>query len=134
MSRLSTLAADLVARGPVYATINYRIHSPAPLPADANWAFWTRPAPPLLDWIARIYPPEFVRKASLDRALARDHASGIESHYDVSNDFYALFLDTKYRFYTCAHFKRHDETLEEAQTNKAAYIHSLLRLNGSEKI
>lgn len=66
--------------------------------------------------------------------LTQDHTSGIETHYDVSNEFYALFLDTKYKFYTCADFHSARDTLEEAQTHKAEYIHSLLKLNGHERL
>jgi len=41
----------------------------------------------------------------------------IEAHYDIDNDFYALFLDEKYRAYTCAVW---DEatSLEDAQSAK----------------
>lgn len=66
--------------------------------------------------------------------LKEDHASGIEAHYDVSNEFYALFLDRQYKFYTCADFHNSQETLEEAQVHKAEYMHGLLKLSGSEKI
>jgi cyclopropane-fatty-acyl-phospholipid synthase len=132
--RLSQFALDLVARGPLYAIANYRIHSPVPLAPAENWQFWTEPKPSVAEWFAKAYPPEPIRKLYLDSMLARDHASGIEAHYDISNDFYALFLDTKYRFYTCAEFQSHQETLEEAQGNKAAYLRSLLNLHGNEKV
>lgn len=41
----------------------------------------------------------------------------IEAHYDINNDFYALFLDGKYRAYTCAVWDS-AVTLEEAQSAK----------------
>ncbi|HAF01786.1 MAG TPA: class I SAM-dependent methyltransferase [Methylophilaceae bacterium] len=41
----------------------------------------------------------------------------IESHYDVDNDFFALFLDDKYRAYTCAVWENADN-LVQAQVNK----------------
>ncbi len=66
--------------------------------------------------------------------LTQDHASGIETHYDVSNEFYALFLDAKYKFYTCAEFLSEQDTLEEAQARKAEYLRSLLKLDGHEKV
>jgi mycolic acid methyltransferase UmaA len=40
-----------------------------------------------------------------------------QSIYDVSDDFFALFLDPTMA-YTCAYFKRDDMTLEEAQNAK----------------
>ena len=41
----------------------------------------------------------------------------IEHHYDVDNDFYALFLDKKYRAYSCGVWKRAVD-LEQAQEDK----------------
>lgn len=41
----------------------------------------------------------------------------ISSHYDVSNDFYATFLDRQHRAYSCGVW-RSAQTLEEAQTAK----------------
>lgn len=40
-----------------------------------------------------------------------------QSIYDVSDEFFALFLDPSMA-YTCAFFERDDMTLEEAQTAK----------------
>jgi cyclopropane-fatty-acyl-phospholipid synthase len=132
--KLSRFGSDLSARGLLYAIANDRIHSPLPLDIEKNWQFWTEPKSPLVEWLARSYPPESLRIAYLDAMLDRDRSLGIEDHYDVSNDFYALFLDTKYRFYTCAEFQNETETLEQAQTNKAEYLLSLLNLNGAEKL
>jgi cyclopropane-fatty-acyl-phospholipid synthase len=66
--------------------------------------------------------------------MKQDHVLGISAHYDVSNEFYKLFLDKKYMFYTCADFVRGDETIEEAQQNKADYILRLIDPKPSEKI
>ena len=41
----------------------------------------------------------------------------IQSHYDLSNEFFALFLDPT-MMYSCAYFEREDMTLEEAQWAK----------------
>ncbi|MGU3433980.1 cyclopropane mycolic acid synthase family methyltransferase [Actinomycetes bacterium M1A6_2h] len=41
----------------------------------------------------------------------------VQSHYDLSDDFYALFLDPTWT-YSCAYFERPDATLEEAQFAK----------------
>jgi cyclopropane-fatty-acyl-phospholipid synthase len=43
--------------------------------------------------------------------------SDIEHHYDVDNDFFALFLDKKYRVYSCGVWKR-AEDLQQAQEDK----------------
>jgi cyclopropane-fatty-acyl-phospholipid synthase len=132
--KLLPLAPDLIAHGLLHSIADRRIHSATPLEPVENWKFWTEPKSPLLEWFAKSYPPERARIAYLDRMMDCSHAIGIEAHYDVSNDFYALFLDKKYRFYTCAEFRSNQETLEEAQTNKAEHLLSLLNLQGSEKI
>ncbi len=41
----------------------------------------------------------------------------IAHHYDISDDFYGVFLDPS-RTYSCAYFERDDMSLEEAQTAK----------------
>jgi cyclopropane-fatty-acyl-phospholipid synthase len=41
----------------------------------------------------------------------------IEAHYDVDNEFFGLFLDEKYRAYTCAVWEKAND-LEQAQTDK----------------
>lgn len=132
--RLTRFASELVKNGPLYALADFRIHSPEPLPLLENWKYWTDPKPAWLAGLMRAYPPRSRRKAFLDAMLREDHASGIEAHYDVSNEFYALFLDNQYKFYTCADFHGSQETLEEAQAHKAEFIRGLLRLSGSEKI
>jgi cyclopropane-fatty-acyl-phospholipid synthase len=134
LKRISQFASELIDRGPLYAIANYRIHSPLPLDPVENWQFWNAPKPGWLESLTRAYPPQSKRKAYLDAMLSQDHASGIEAHYDVSNEFYALFLDTQYKFYTCAEFLSDQDTLEEAQTHKAEYLQSLMKLNGHEKI
>ena len=51
----------------------------------------------------------------------------VAHHYDISDDFYRLFLDTDMQ-YSCAYFPRPDMTLEEAQEAKKAHIAAKLRL------
>ncbi len=45
------------------------------------------------------------------------HFEDVQSHYDLSDDFYRLFLDPT-QTYSCAYFERDDMTLEEAQLAK----------------
>ena len=45
------------------------------------------------------------------------HFEDVQSHYDLSDDFYQLFLDPT-QTYSCAYFERDDMTLEEAQLAK----------------
>ena len=45
------------------------------------------------------------------------HFEDVQRHYDLSDDFYRLFLDPT-QTYSCAYFERDDMTLEEAQIAK----------------
>src|SRR5699024_1195113 len=45
----------------------------------------------------------------------------VTSHYDIGNDFYALWLDETMS-YSCGYFKNPDDTLYQAQVNKTDYI------------
>ncbi len=57
----------------------------------------------------------------------RSDSQAITFHYDVSNAFYALWLD-KERVYSCAYFKTAEDTLDQAQQNKLEHICRKLRL------
>jgi cyclopropane-fatty-acyl-phospholipid synthase len=52
-----------------------------------------------------------------DTQNLRPRFEDVQAHYDLSDDFFALFLDPT-RTYTCAYFERDDMTLEEAQIAK----------------
>jgi cyclopropane-fatty-acyl-phospholipid synthase len=45
------------------------------------------------------------------------HFDDVQAHYDLSDDFFRLFLDPT-QTYSCAYFKRDDVTLEQAQIAK----------------
>ena len=57
----------------------------------------------------------------------------ISYHYDVSNDFYGLWLD-KRRVYSCAYFRGADDTLETAQEQKLEHICRKLDLQPGERL
>jgi len=59
-------------------------------------------------------------------------AEAIRYHYDVSNDFYSLWLDRR-MVYSCAYFKSGDEDLDAAQEQKLDHICSKLRLQPGER-
>ncbi|MGY2893998.1 class I SAM-dependent methyltransferase [Deinococcus sp. UYEF24] len=74
-------------------------------------------------------------KASLEgetHSRERDRAA-IEHHYDVSNDFYKLWLDAR-MVYSCGYFPNGDETLDDAQTAKLEHICRKLRLKAGERL
>jgi cyclopropane-fatty-acyl-phospholipid synthase len=62
---------------------------------------------------------------------ARD-ASAIQYHYDVSNEFYALFLDRE-MVYSCAYYKTGDEDIHTAQAQKLDHICRKLRLEPGDR-
>ncbi|KRL05412.1 SAM-dependent methyltransferase [Liquorilactobacillus oeni] len=45
----------------------------------------------------------------------------VQSHYDLGNDFYRLWLDPTMT-YSCAYFENETDTLEQAQLNKVHHI------------
>jgi cyclopropane-fatty-acyl-phospholipid synthase len=54
-------------------------------------------------------------------------------HYSVSNDFYALWLDSR-MVYTCAYFKEADQDLETAQIQKLDHVCRKLRLRPGQRL
>ena len=57
----------------------------------------------------------------------------ITRHYDISDELYDLFLDSK-RQYSCAYFKNENDSLETAQNNKIDYIIKKLNLKPNQKV
>lgn len=69
----------------------------------------------------------------LNPAARRSAAPEIQFHYDVGNDFYALWLDPR-MMYTCAYFRNTEDSLETAQLAKIEHICKKLRLGPGEKL
>jgi cyclopropane-fatty-acyl-phospholipid synthase len=86
-------------------------------------------------------PPAEMHDAHVARRLFRfgrihteeRDAHAVRFHYDVGNDFYALWLDRQL-VYSCAYFERGDESLEAAQTAKLDYVCRKLRLAPGERL
>ena len=57
----------------------------------------------------------------------------VSHHYDISDDLYDLFLDSK-RQYSCAYFKDKNDSLEVAQNNKIQHIIKKLNIKSGQKI
>lgn len=58
--------------------------------------------------------------------------NAIRRHYDVSNDFFALWLDRQ-RVYSCAYFRSPDDSLDRAQEQKLDHICKKLLLRPDER-
>jgi cyclopropane-fatty-acyl-phospholipid synthase len=82
-----------------------------------------RPPPP---------PAAELRPRGRLHTLRRD-AAAVRHHYDVSNEFFALFLDETMT-YSCALFEEGTETLEEAQEAKLELICRKLQLQPGYRV
>jgi cyclopropane-fatty-acyl-phospholipid synthase len=60
-------------------------------------------------------------------------AEAIRYHYDVSNDFYAQWLDHN-MVYSCAYFENGDETLGSAQLKKIDHILTKIQLQPGQQL
>ena len=69
----------------------------------------------------------------LRRHSKQRDAAAIQYHYDVSNDFYGLWLDRN-MVYSCAYFKTGDEDIHTAQEQKLDHVCRKLRLRPGDKL
>ena len=65
--------------------------------------------------------------------VTKKSKKNVAHHYDISDDLYDLFLDSK-RQYSCAYFKNENDSLEVAQNNKIDYIIKKLNLKPNQKV
>ncbi len=65
-------------------------------------------------------------------SVERDRQA-VTYHYDVSNDFYALWLDQR-MVYSCAYFQAADDDLDTAQERKLDYLCRKLRLKPGQRL
>jgi len=73
---------------------------------------------------------ELLRRRS--RSLTRSRRN-VHSHYDLGNDFYALWLDERMA-YTCAYFPTETASLEEAQLAKMDHVARKVWLRPGERV
>jgi len=115
---------DLVAAKPAVRTREFRrtLDRKLALRAGAQFLFTPRGGPWPLEDIARSAPSD---------GDAGENRKNISYHYDVSNDFYRLFLDEG-MVYTCAYYKDWANSLEQAQVDKLDMTCRRLRLQPGE--
>jgi len=77
-------------------------------------------------------PEVELRPRGRRHSVGRD-ARAVRHHYDVSNDFFALFLDRSMT-YSCAIFDDFDEPLEVAQERKLETVCRKLALEDAERV
>jgi cyclopropane-fatty-acyl-phospholipid synthase len=66
-------------------------------------------------------------RRAVSHGLRKSDSPEIRFHYDVGNEFYALWLDP-HMLYTCAYYRSPDDDLATAQTAKLEHICRKLRL------
>jgi cyclopropane-fatty-acyl-phospholipid synthase len=66
-------------------------------------------------------------------ARTRNNKAFVQFHYDLSNDFYALFLDPE-MVYSCAYFTDWSNDLAQAQRDKLEMICRKLRLTPGDRL
>jgi cyclopropane-fatty-acyl-phospholipid synthase len=133
------VSGDLEIRGDIFAALEMRNDMAAPteplslalrprawaeLFGAARKLHALRPPPPR--------PPEEARFRGRRHSKGRD-ARAISHHYDVSNDFYRLFLRGSMT-YSCAYFPRAGMSLDAAQDAKHELICRKLRLRPGSRL
>lgn len=63
-----------------------------------------------------------------------DSRRNIHHHYDISNDFYSLWLDREALQYTCAYYADPEMTIEQAQQAKMHHVCRKLRLTEGDRV
>lgn len=75
-----------------------------------------------------------VRRRPLITKHSREiDAEAIAYHYDVSNDFYRLWLD-EHMIYSCGYFRSADDSLEQAQLQKIDHILTKLKVRPGDTL
>lgn len=84
--------------------------------------------------ISRAIPRPLFQSQGLTNELRTKDGdrNAIQHHYDVSNEFYALWLDPRL-VYSCAYFHHDADSLADAQLQKLDHICAKLRLQPGEK-
>jgi len=77
------------------------------------------------------------RAARVLQRFGRQHSRrrdrrAVQFHYDLGNDFFALFLDRR-MVYSCAYFESEGDDLDDAQLAKLDYVCRKLRLRPGER-
>lgn len=69
----------------------------------------------------------------LNRNTVANSEKNIEAHYDLSNELYQTFLDSR-MLYSSALFAREDDSLEQAQINKMERLCQQLKLTSTDRV
>ena len=78
--------------------------------------------------VGRVFAAAGGRRHSLER-----DQRAVTFHYDVSNDFFRLWLDQR-MVYSCAYFERAEDDLDTAQAAKLGHLCRKLRLKPGQRV
>ena len=82
--------------------------------------------------VSSVAPNKPARYHFFTRHSHKRDREAIEYHYDVSNEFYSMFLDRN-MVYSCAYYRHENDTLEAAQEQKLDHILNKLMLKPGER-
>lgn len=114
----------------IYALSDHMIHSSTSLLKKVRFGWLVLRLPAYQE--KRIEDRGPARMSGRRHSIERDRQA-IRYHYDVSNDFYALWLDRN-MVYSCAYFQSPDENLDTAQERKLDYICRKLRFRPGQRM
>ena len=75
----------------------------------------------------------FINRGARSNTMAGSK-SNIHHHYDLSNEFYRLWLDRDHMQYTCAYFQNLEQSIEKAQAAKLHHVCRKLRLEPGDEV
>jgi cyclopropane-fatty-acyl-phospholipid synthase len=119
-------AASALANPTLLALAEAYIHGTADVEGDVRDAIRSAEA------LARWRDGETFARRDVARHTKAEDRDAISHHYDVSNEFYALWLDPR-MVYSCAYFRTEEQTLEQAQLAKLDHICTKLHLQPGER-
>jgi cyclopropane-fatty-acyl-phospholipid synthase len=119
-------AASVLARPSLLSLAEAYIHGDAELEGDMRDAIRSAEA------LSRMRDKALFAGGDRSRHTRREDREAIRHHYDVSNEFYGLWLDPR-MVYSCAYFRAASDSLEQAQLQKLDHICTKLRLAPGER-
>jgi len=127
------LRNDFDVEGDMEAALDLAEHLLHQSPPGANGSRWLGvwrhlPTAAKLRAVGRLLPHGLGAKHSRER-----DRRAVTFHYDISNDFYALWLDRR-MIYSCGYYESPDDSLDSAQLQKLDHICRKLRLAPGQRL
>jgi cyclopropane-fatty-acyl-phospholipid synthase len=122
------IAGDIEAAAELADVLGNRAAPPWPTVLANYFRLRQLPVKPALRPAGRAFVGRGGRQHSLDR-----DRRVVSFHYDVSNDFFRLWLDRR-MVYSCAYFERAEDDLDTAQAAKLRHLCRKLRLQPGQRV